>query len=449
MPTSFGRNSAGQNHAETKKLKSSQRIFSGKPGRSRDSSQGVNKMKTRLVVAVFVAISLCSISMARDDRGQEVYNKIINKYVKFSTYSDHGFLSYISNNKRRTITFSTEYTEPNILRIEYVMSPYEGLINCTIATVVCFDGKKAYLSRNNVVQEFPSIQRAIGASTGTSMGITSTIPSLLLGGGVGAGIHRLQEPRRLDDQEIRGKKCYHLQANRYNGRVVDIWASIDDLLVRKVKTGNKEILYESIRVDAGAERDVLSTNATSNVRFVEVGGKSYSFSIPDNVKFEAHDEPERYAFFLPSETISPFMIIPNPGVKGTNSIPEIVTKTRAGFMEKMKMQDDKVISVAEKSCKYGLFVGGEIKFTLQLDTGISTDQCDQYLFQLWDGNRGWSAVFVSSNTNDIKLVRKILESGKRITEEEKEEPVPNTERERGATLRSKDLEPLTHIEISL
>jgi len=379
------------------------------------SSLFKHAMKAGIVAAGFMAMGVGGAGASASEDGSEIYDAILNKYKSIATYSDTGVMSNrLGHGEIDTIRFSTKYKKPDEFRIEFV-TPLPYLFKNYVVTDVLYgNGQEACLTENNVVvDKYSSIKQGINATMGISRRITSTIPSLFLGRGVGAGIHCFPEsPRRLDDEEVLGKKCYHLQVKDYGGGIVDIWASKDDLLVRRVKMGKVDILLESVAVGADAEWDVSASNATPKIRFVKVEGKSYSFSIPDNVKFNLQDDPEGYTFFLPSEIITPFVILPNPGVKGTNSIPKIVKKIKAGFMEEMKVQDKKVISVTEKSCNYGLFVGGEMKFTVQMDPDSFTDQYDQYILQLWDGTRGWLAVLVSSNTNDIKLARKILESGK-------------------------------------
>ena len=373
-----------------------------------------------LIAAVFMAMGAGGADVSASKNGAEIYNAILNKYKNIETYGDIGVMaSPVGYGQVDTIRFSTKYKKPDEFRIEFGISvPVLFCENYVEEMVLYGNGQKAYLSRNNVVDEYPSIKDGLNASTGDSMGITSTIPSLFLGRGIGGGIHCFPEsPQRLDDEEVLGKKCYHLRVKDYGGGMVDIWASKDDFLVRKVKTATKELLYESIKVDADAEWDVSAANATPKVRFVEVEGKSYSFSIPDNVKFKIQDEPERYVFCWTFNIPTSFMIFPNSKVRDPSAIPKIAKKAKASLVKGMKAKGDEIISATDNGCSYGLFVGSEIKLTVQVDPVASSDQFkqfDQYVFYLWDGNRGWGAILVSSNTNDIAQTRKILESGKPI-----------------------------------
>jgi hypothetical protein len=145
----------------------------------------------------------------------------------------------------------------------------------------------------------------------------------------------------------------------------------------------------------------------------EVTGKSYTFDIPDNVKFEFKDSSmEFYTFNLGEPPdIGLFMLYASPMPMSEAMMKPMTDMMLVSFKEQMKKKPGmELVSSNQKPLDAGRFSGVEIEFILKADPGI---EMKQYMFLLRDGDQGWNGQLTASSTNDLSVVKAILKSARK------------------------------------
>lgn len=204
------------------------------------------------MIVKYLVVSACF----ANSEGAKFYNQLIEKYKNLDAYEDEGTAVYYIGKTRQTLRFKTKYRSPNLIRFEFIKHhPHKTLNSIKDSYVILCDGKQNYLIQNEEIREQESVQRAFSRVTGISSGVAPIIPSLLIDEGLGAGIHRLQKPKHMGDQEIGGERCIHLKALRNSGTEIDIWVSKRELLIRKIITRDVEIVFASININGDVQND--------------------------------------------------------------------------------------------------------------------------------------------------------------------------------------------------
>lgn len=146
----------------------------------------------------------------------------------------------------------------------------------------------------------------------------------------------------------------------------------------------------------------------------EVSGITYSFTIPENVIFESHDEMDIYTFrWGNAPHFAFFMLNVNPA-----QVSERALKPRAEMMEitfEDQMKKQGIVSDIQKKLtdiELGPFEGIELEFIITQPAGIAVRQ---YMFILHDGDQSWNGQLTASSENDIIRAHAIMEKAKNIT----------------------------------
>lgn len=201
-----------------------------------------------------LTIALITSASFAEEKGEELYKKLIERYQSLSSYQDEGeTVYYLQEGKKskQTIKFKTHYSDPNLVRFEFLKhDPNFKFMKSR--HVIWFDGKKSYSAWDKEVEEVEYMRLAFAGATGISMGTAPKIPSLLLDYGIGAGIHRLEYPKLVGTEEFDGRQCFHLKASGIN-----LWVSKDDLLIRKIDDDGTEIHLKSIIIDEEIPKTVF------------------------------------------------------------------------------------------------------------------------------------------------------------------------------------------------
>ena len=145
----------------------------------------------------------------------------------------------------------------------------------------------------------------------------------------------------------------------------------------------------------------------------KVAGKSYSFIIPPDTKFEQKIDKEFYSFdwSTNTRTVSFFLLFPVPTTSTEAEAIRFFDGFHKGVTESLQKDKNLVISKVYHKITAGSFCGIEIEITIQAKNDKTVYQ---YIFLLRDGNRLWNAHLVASSTNDLTRTLAILRKAKKI-----------------------------------
>jgi hypothetical protein len=143
----------------------------------------------------------------------------------------------------------------------------------------------------------------------------------------------------------------------------------------------------------------------------EVKGKSFVFTISDDVRCTQSDQMEMYTFKwgTPPEFCM-FMLMANPVPVPEEAIPSMIEMMTISFKAQMQKQPGmKVTATEQKPIEAGLFKGSEVTFTIEHQAGTMK----QNMLVLFDGDKVWNGQLTGMGSNDVTTVYSILKSAKK------------------------------------
>jgi hypothetical protein len=151
----------------------------------------------------------------------------------------------------------------------------------------------------------------------------------------------------------------------------------------------------------------------SSVSAKEVTGKTYRFTLPDEVRFESNEQHEFYSFHWGGPTNSALLMLhPNPAPISLRALKPMAEMMQVTFEDQMKAQGQaSEIETKRSDLTLGDFQGVELEFTIKHDSGITIKQ---WIWILHDGTHAWNGQLTAHSAEDIGIAHKIIEHATRI-----------------------------------
>lgn len=147
----------------------------------------------------------------------------------------------------------------------------------------------------------------------------------------------------------------------------------------------------------------------------DVTGKTYRFTVPDDVTFKSHEKLEFYTFrWGTDKQLVVFMLNVNQTPLPLKAIKPMVELMEITFESTLKQQGQTAeFEKKQTELDLGPFKGTQIEFTIKHAEGKTIRQ---YTFLLHDGSNVWNGYLTTTSTNDddIKRAHLILKKTKRI-----------------------------------
>ncbi len=200
-----------------------------------------------------------------------VLQVMLDKYSRMQTYQDRGvvLIEWPDKNETDTIIFSTFFRRPNYFRFDWTLHhPYPALRHLKTHRVVWSDGNDSFLytegDETRSVKPQESLFMAVAGATGVSKGSALTVFNMLMPEMGAVSVTSMQN-MELSETRFEGVLCYLIRGIDLQGHQEEIYASIDDYLLRSACTTTPRgiILREirrDIQVDAVIAEDVFQFN---------------------------------------------------------------------------------------------------------------------------------------------------------------------------------------------
>ena len=144
----------------------------------------------------------------------------------------------------------------------------------------------------------------------------------------------------------------------------------------------------------------------------DVTGKTYCFTVPDDVTFKSHEKLEFYTFrWGKDKQLALFMLHVSPAPLPPGAIKPMVDVMEITFESQMKQQGQTAdIEKKQTELDLGPFKGTQIEFIIKHTEGKTIRQ---YMFLLHDGSNVWNGQLTAPSANDIERARLIMKKAKR------------------------------------
>lgn len=144
-----------------------------------------------------------------------------------------------------------------------------------------------------------------------------------------------------------------------------------------------------------------------------VVGKTYEFTIANDVIFESHEKMEFYTFkWGDAPHIALFMLSVNPAPLTPRALKPMADMMEVTFEDQITTHMD-VSDIQKKrnEVDLGSFKGTQLEFVVTQPTGIAIRQ---YMLILHDGSHAWNGQLTANSTNDIARTHMIIKKAKKI-----------------------------------
>jgi hypothetical protein len=148
----------------------------------------------------------------------EILKKVLSTYVGCKSYRDEGAVANEFTTpdgkaeKPPESTFTTAFIRPDRLKLDFRHNDGGTAKRSVIWTLK--DGARSWWDLDNKVEKAESLDFALGARAGVTMGVSTEIPTLLLASPKAdrpAPFSQLKKLKRLDDGKINGVDCYKIE----------------------------------------------------------------------------------------------------------------------------------------------------------------------------------------------------------------------------------------------
>ena len=163
-------------------------------------------------------------------------------YAECESYADEGEVSLVFKSEQRERVdrrpFKTWFIRPENFRFEFRNQHPSNGRGPSHRYVVWADGEhiRSYWTVNKQLQEFESVELALGGPTGVSGGSATMIPALLMRemnwGGL---LRRLSDTKLLGTERVGDALCYKVEGRYLADRdPLTLWIDADSFFVRRV-----------------------------------------------------------------------------------------------------------------------------------------------------------------------------------------------------------------------
>jgi len=174
--------------------------------------------------------------MAEELDAQEIISRLGQKYSRFGSYQDCGYVESIlapgtPSEIQSRLFFNTLFRRPNFFRFEWIepgtrkTPPRTSIIWC--------DGKKTYKKyafRKTISSK--NLAATIAGATGFSRGVSGAVPALLMQEAIGRKLTDQKALIYVGTESLGGEDCFHLRQEDEHD--LDLWISTSRYVVLKI-----------------------------------------------------------------------------------------------------------------------------------------------------------------------------------------------------------------------
>ncbi len=208
---------------------------------------------------------------------ESILRAVKDTYLGFQSYADVGTVDMIPPIGKTNLEFKMYFVRPAQVRFEWRdWHPYFGKDGPANENGFCFDGKSVRELILGKQRQAKSLSNAVAGATGVSSGSVLQILKLLYPDCVQSrhSWFEMRDARRLADEEISGRLCYHLVGTIASSDDEEAWISQDDFIVRRLLHRTEVSEKDTERANASALQMLRSMGIKEKIPMA-TGPQSY------------------------------------------------------------------------------------------------------------------------------------------------------------------------------
>ena len=198
----------------------------------------MHKLLLAIILTTLTTGSICNASNTTTPSASEILQRTAKTYATCISYRDTGTATATTKSKaldyKSILDFMTVFTRPNQFRFEY--NTAKDSIIPTVRHIVWTSGDTAYWwwTIDSKVTKADSLEMALAAATGVSLGSAHNVPQLLMPNELfGLKITDIKKPKLLVSETLDGTDCFKISGTGVMDNNFTLWIAKRDYLIRK------------------------------------------------------------------------------------------------------------------------------------------------------------------------------------------------------------------------